>query len=385
MALELQSATLAPLVAQALNKPDLEILDWRVISLGAQGSKTVDIGEGVWRISGTARDSEGVHPWSLIRKGLHASDVFNARDPISPMYWKREALAFQSGLLADLPSALKAPRCYAVEDEGDERVWLWLEDIQESVHAWTLAEYHLAAHQLGQFNGAYLTGYPLPRAKPWLSWGRVRGTAATLKSRLTQPDQLVQTPMGKHIFGGDRLTRLCQLWSDSEPLLQAFERLPVCFCHHDAFRRNLMLRKTSAGTPADADETVAIDWALTGFGRVGEEIGITTALTIGFADLPADRVRALDQAVYTGYVDGLRAAGWCGDVRQARLGYAVSAANRMAGACLAYIRVLGTPEAYSQWEPTFKKSFDEFSEHAVQALPFFLDLGDEAYALAAAM
>jgi hypothetical protein len=381
MALELQSAALAPLVAQALNRSDLEILEWRVTSLGAQGSKSVDIGEGVWRISGTARDDEGVHSWSLIRKGLHASDVFNARDPTSWNYWKREALAYQSGLLTDLPRILKAPQCYAVQDDGDERVWLWLEDIQESVPTWRLADYGLAAHQLGEFNGAYLCGFPLPKAELWLSRGRVWSAAATLKSQLTQKDQLTQTPMGQYIFRGDSITRLSHLWQEAKPLLQAFERLPVCFCHHDAFRRNLIFRKT----PEGMDETVAIDWAFLGFGRVGEEIGVTTAITIAFADLPASETPALHQAVFAGYVSGLRAAGWCGDVRQVRLGYLISAAIRMAVACLAFIRVVGTPEAFTPWEPTFRKPFDDFGEHVAQALPFFLNLGDEAVALAAAM
>lgn len=381
MLADLYPATPAPLVAQALNKIDLEILDWRVTPLGAQGSKAVDIGEGVWRVSGAAQDRDGVHPWSLIRKGLHASDAFNARDPTSWNYWKREALAFQSGLLADLPGALRAPRCYAVQEDGGDRVWLWLEDIQESVGAWTMAHYHLAARHLGQFNGAYLCGYPLPKAEPWLSWGRVRQGLTGLQSSLAQVDALAQTPMGQRVLRGDTLSRLYHLHADSAALLQAFDRLPVCFCHHDAFRRKLMLRETTAGSR----QTVAIDWAITGFGRLGEEIADTTSITIAFVELSASQCNELDQAVFAGYVEGLRDAGWRGDARQARLGYSVSAAIRMVGGCFACIRLMGTSEAFNQWEPIFRKPFDDFSEHLAQALPFFLDLGDEAVVLAAAM
>ena len=161
----------------------------------------------------------------------------------------------------------------------------------------------------------------------------------------------------------------------------SIERLPVCFCHHDAFRRNLMLRKTDAG----ANETVAIDWAFAGLGGVGVEAGVTTSNAIAFADFPSDQVSELDDAIFTGYVDGLHTAGWRGDECRVRLGYAISAALRMASACALFIRLVQTPEAFGQWAPTFKRSFEDYCEHIAQALPFFLDLGDEAYALAKAM
>ena len=378
MALELQSAELAPLVAQALDKTNLEVLDWRVISLGAQGSKTVDIGEGVWRISGTAQDGGGVHPWSLIRKGLHASDAFNARDPGSWNYWKREALAFQSGLLAGLPGALKAPRCYAVEEEGDERVWLWLEDIQESVGSWTMAHYGLAARHLGQFNGAYLSGFPLPKVEPWLSCGRIRAWLPALQPWIARSAQHVQTPVVQGLFPGETLARVRRLWADPEPLLQAFERLPVCFCHHDACSSNLLARRTDTGE----DEMVAIDWALTGFGRVGEEAGVTTVMTADFTDNPANQVRELAQVVFAGYVEGLRTAGWRGEERLVRLAYTLNAALLATVGAFILAGMLQPPE---QIEAALWRPWDEHLEHGAQALPFFLDLGDVAYARAAAL
>jgi hypothetical protein len=378
MALELQPAELAPLVAQALNKADLEILAWRVSPLGAQGSKVAGIGEGVWRISGSAQDDRGVHPWSLILKGLHASDAFNARDPTSWNYWKREPLAFQSGLLANLPGALVAPRCYAIQERADDRVWLWMEDVQESTSTWTMAHYNLAARHLGQFNGAYLSGYPLPKAETWLTWGRVRPWIPILPSWLALADQYAQTPVIQGIFPGETLARMQRLWTDPESLLQAFERLPVCFCHHDAFRRNLLARRTVAGE----DETVAIDWALTGFGRVGEEAGTTTAMSTQYVDVPVSPVRELDQAVFSGYIEGLRASGWRGDARLARLGYTVNALLMTTAGAFVTAGMLQPPE---QMDATLRRLWDERLEHTAQMLPFFLDLGDEAYALAAAM
>ena len=65
---------------------------------------------------------------------------------------------------------MTAPRCFAVEEQGEAGTWLWLQELQDGTGpAWTLEQYILAAHHLGQFNGAYLAGKrPLPEA-PWIT------------------------------------------------------------------------------------------------------------------------------------------------------------------------------------------------------------------------
>jgi hypothetical protein len=44
-----------------------------------------------------------------------------------------------------------------------------------------------------------------------------------------------------------------------------------------------------------------------------------------------------------------------------------------------------TPEMVALAQELTKRSWDELIEYRAQAVPFILDLGDEAYALAAAM
>jgi hypothetical protein len=72
------------------------------------------------------------------------------------------------------------------------------------------------------------------------------------------------------LLQGSQLDRIEQFWGQRHDLLRALDHLPVCFCHHDAFRRNLLARNVA--------ETVAIDWSYTGFGAVGEESGTLTWL-----------------------------------------------------------------------------------------------------------
>ena len=95
-------------------------------------------------------------------------------DPAHIDYWKREGLLYGSGLLDALPAGLRAPRCYGCDEPAEGIVWLWLEHIREDGdRVWPPARWALAARHLGQFNGAYLAGRPLPHV-PWLGGQRLR-------------------------------------------------------------------------------------------------------------------------------------------------------------------------------------------------------------------
>ena len=100
---------------------------WQVQPLSASsGAATA----GVYRVSGTVTD-DGTHlEWALVLKIIRpAAAAWNptAREIDHPIYWKREALAYASGLLDDLPGDIAAPRCFALEERADESCWLWLE------------------------------------------------------------------------------------------------------------------------------------------------------------------------------------------------------------------------------------------------------------------
>jgi hypothetical protein len=316
----LQSADLLPLACQLTGKSNIEIADWRCQRLSSGGS-AIGGGLGVYRVSGLARDHEGETHWSLILKIVSGSAGTGSNDPAVWNYWKREVLVNQSGLLDKLPGSLSAPRCYGVVEYPGDEFWMWLEDVRESVSDWTMAEHELAARHLGEFNGAYLMGHPLPEATPWLTWGRAREWTMLTAPLIEGSRQNAESPLGRRYFRGDSFERTMKVWANRERLLDAFERLPICFCHHDAFRRNLFLRQNEHG----AQGTVVIDWAFVGFGRGGEEIGMTLGNNLIWMEVAPDQAKALDEAVFGGYVEGLRSAGWKGDARLARLGYTVNA------------------------------------------------------------
>lgn len=179
--------TLTPLVRNALENDAAKVVDWNYQaipgSLGQAGGQTY----GVYRFEGTAQILDKRAPWSLILKAIGSSSI-GKQEPSDWSYWKREALVFQSGLLNDLSGDLVAPRCFGVDEYPGQEFWIWLENIPERDASWSLERYGLAARHLGQFNGPYFMGQPLPAA-PWLSTGRIPRSGKTNTSRLATYQQ----------------------------------------------------------------------------------------------------------------------------------------------------------------------------------------------------
>jgi hypothetical protein len=151
------------------------------------------------------------------------------------------------------------------------------------------------------------------------------------------------------------------------------DKLPVCFCHHDAFRRNLLAR--------DAEETVAIDWSYAGFGGVGEESGTLTRVSLNWLEVPAAQAKALDQIVFEGYLAGVHEAGWHGDPRLVRFGYATTVALGVTW-LLFMLEGLQKTENVSLFESIVGHPIDDQIAQVAELQSFFLDLGDEALVLA---
>lgn len=302
-------------VRQALADEMATVLDWSVQALDGGFS-----GSTVQRWQGQAQTAHGVQPWSFIRKVI--SPQTGSAQPTAWDYWQREALVYQSGVLADLPADLVAPRCFAITEQSGEETWLWLEDMGTAEDdEWPLERYGLAARHFGQFNGAYLTGRPLP-PDSWWRGSDVRQRLALAEPGIAELPHLRHHPLFAELLAGDRVERIQHLWANRERLLAGLDRLPPTLCHRDAFRRNLMARQGAHGR----DQTVALDWGMAGLGLLGEELIPLFAATLSFVAVPIERIAELDTLIFAGYVTGLREAGWQGDERLARFGFTALAA-----------------------------------------------------------
>jgi hypothetical protein len=226
--------------------------------------------------------------------------------------------------LADLPGGLAAPRCFGVIEHQDGSCWLWLEDVKDDLGPhWPLEHYGLVARHAGQFNGAYLVDGPLP-TWPWLSSGWLRHLVERCAPAMPLLRDSLDNALIRRWLPGDAGDRFFGLWEEREIYLDALDRLPQTLCHMDLFRRNLFARRTPGGD----DETVAIDWAFSGRGALGEELVPLTVGGLVFFEVGLDQAQALEEIAFEGYLQGLREAGWRGDPRQVRLGYAAAASLR---------------------------------------------------------
>jgi hypothetical protein len=377
----LQSSELAPIVAQVIDNPDIDFLDWQVHPVSGVGGSELGGGLGVFRLVGSAKAAGQLYPWSVIVKVFRGSkSTGNPNDtshiPSAWNYWKREILAYRSGILSQLSGNLVAPRCYGIRQHPHDEWRMWLEDIQETPKTWTFEHHGLAARHLGEFNGLYLAGHGLPEEQPWLYRGRAHDWTAFVAPMFEGFQQYARSASGQRWLTEHSIKRMERLLTRRQALLALLDELPVCLCHHDAFRRNLMRRE---GLNAEA-KTVAIDWSMIGYGGVGEEIGITTAVGLSFLEVPADQANQMDQVTFNAYVAGLRDADWQGDVRLARFGYTTTASlvTGVAWAIIMGVLGLSSDEEVRSLETSIGYKLDDILEQWALIQPFLLDLGDEA-------
>jgi hypothetical protein len=375
-------ATVSTVARRVLGSPTADVVRWE--ARVAYGGFGVVAGTNcVLRVSGEAADTGGTRPWSAYVKitRVPPADAGEAHDPTHNGYWRREIATYESGLLRQLPEGLAAPRCYAVVDAGD-CAHLWLEDVPEDGAPWSMARFALAARQLGRFNGQYLAGRPLP-AYPWLSRTFLRARADHRAPFWGRLDALRAHRLFAVVLPGDTADRARALFAERHAFLDALDRLPQTLVHQDAYHRNLMARAGAAGQP----EIVAVDWAWTGVAGVGAEAAplvladVVWGNGVGVGDLPA-----LDAHVFAGYLEGLREAGWRGDARLARLGYAASAALRYGPLfALAQLAISADEQQRAAVERTVGQPFEEHVARYGRMLPFVLERAEEARQLLTAL
>jgi hypothetical protein len=365
----IDQATLTPLVQSALSSKTVEVINWECEQLdGGAG-----LGTAIYRFSGRAQDQGQKVPWSLILKTLCPAED-NAH--ISAWdYYKREVDAYRSGWLEELPGGLAAPRCFEVIEHQDGSCWMWLEDVADEIGSpWPLEQYGLVARHLGQFNGAYLVDRPVP-SWPWLSSGWLRQVIESSASAIPLLRDSLDHALIRRWMPGDAADRYFRLWEEREVYLDALDRLPQTLCHLDIFRRNLFARRTAGGD----HQTVAVDWAFAGKGALGEELVPLILASVMFFEVGLDKAQALEEIAFEGYLQGLHDAGWQGDPRQVRLGYAAAASLRYkfndARRWLALVLDENLhPMILQMWGMPIEKVID----HTAQLASIFDRLADEA-------
>jgi hypothetical protein len=378
-ALPLDGAVLTRAVCATLGRESVTIERFAVQPLSASsGAATA----GIYRVSGTANDRDIRRDWAIVLKIIRpGAAAWNpaAREIDHPIYWKREALAYASGLLDDLPGDIAAPRCLAIEERADESCWLWLEEVEDPYGPrWPLTQYADAARALGRFNGAYLAGRALP-PYPWLGPpGALRGTLqgfAFVRDVVENPTTW-QHPLLRAAFPTPVRDRLLRLWDEREPLLAVLDRLPQTLCHKDAYRRNMFAPRNALSQ----QQLVLIDWAYVGRSEIGLDIADLFGASYSTFGVEPTDLATFDATIFDSYMAGLREAGWQGEAQLARFGFAASVALKYGG-LLFWLNDLADEQRRAAKEADSGQRIDAFVQHQAGLVTYLLDRLDEAHDL----
>jgi len=281
-----------------------------------------------------------------------------AREPRHWAYWKREPLAYGSGLLAglsDLPGGgLAPPRCLLVDglaatadsgrnngtdntrvtgdspgtkEDSDGAVWLWLEDVADRYAGWWPRERTLlASRHLGAFGRAFLARLP---EVPWLGHGYLRQRVERAMDRLPlfEDEATWRHERLRDHFDPAMGEPLRAVWARRYDLLDVLDALPRTLCHGDSHRDNLI----AAGVKGERERTVAVDWGTAGAGPVGADLAeLALSRTIGGELLAvggADFCERLFESYTKGLCDdGRMEGGGSAPVNAARVGFAATVA-----------------------------------------------------------
>jgi hypothetical protein len=288
---------LAEIVRQDQRSQSFELRDWTVERLSSQGIINPDA---LFRFSGHRRAGNETRPWAVVLKILHKPQEEQDRRDL--WYWKRELLAGQSQLLERLPGPVRAPRVDAATEHA-EGGWLWMEHIGGNTsQSWTPAHYAFAARELGRFNGAYLSGSPLP-TDPWLCMDHCRWWLRTLERY--HPERAWDNPFVHTAFSEPVRRNVERLRAEAGRFLTVLNQLPQLFSHFDFQRRHLFIRARADGT----DEVVAVDWAMVGIGPLGGDLVSLIGASALLFEVEPDKVAELEGVSFDAYRAGLRDAG----------------------------------------------------------------------------
>ena len=314
----LDGDTLAEPVRRLLDDDRARVRSCQVVPIGGDSGNPCTVG--VDLIRGVAEGRRGRSAFSLVRKVVSDADVPGLpragymAEPQDWNYWKREAVAYESGLLENLDGPVVPVRCLGVEDRGSTAV-MWLDELRDSGDepGWTFADHVSAAAALGEFNGRTLDP-DLPRDDyPWLARDFSRGWLNTVPlvglDVAVEDDSVWQSPALRGVFPQPLGPRIGALLADADALLELGSRLPTTLTHHDAFRSNLFRISASGGSGSARFRL--IDWSFVGVAPVGEDLGHQLGLNIFHLHLGHDAPSwwAYEAAATRAYTSGLRRAG----------------------------------------------------------------------------
>jgi hypothetical protein len=219
--------------------------------------------------------------------------------------WRTEADVYASSLVRDLPDGLRTPRIHALDDLGDDRVRIWMEDLPHGTANWDAGRYSTAALRLGRLAGQTLRD-GLPADAPAMFGGLQMLWAMRIRNTLLpalRDDATWRDPRMAAAERSDPALRadLLALGDDAPSILSRLDRLPRGLAHGDACPQNLL------ADPLRVDGLVAIDWGFANVAPLGADLGQLLVGRLEGGELGAEDLPPIVDVIVPAYLDGLRA------------------------------------------------------------------------------
>ena len=284
-------------------------------------------------------------------------------------YWKREWLAFDSGLLDALPGKLRAPRTLLTTEYDDSTCWIWMEDVGgRTGSALGLQDLDAIAYALGTTQGAYASGQVKLPDYPWLSRHWLRGwvdTCSTFitqlhdESRWTDPRLEPLLPLRERVEA---------LWSRRTELLAIADEPPLAITHWDFWPANLYI--------SDDGDALAIDWSQIGVSGITHDLDQMTLDTVWMLVRPDESLEALEEGVLAAYIAGLHEGGYAAHRADILRWYAAAAALRYSWLGGAQPGVADDAERVQFQESRFGRNFSGIIATKARVVEHAVGLGE---------
>ncbi|WP_233712172.1 aminoglycoside phosphotransferase family protein [Kribbella turkmenica] len=223
-------------------------------------------------------------------------------------YWRREVEVYRDDelrkQLAD--AGLVLPAAGVVEHADGATITM------EDIHGAPGTEFSLAEHAaLARACGRWQARPAGDRS--WTSTGFLRDYSTTrdVPWDLVDDDTAWRQPLVVETWPPGLRAAWTTLVAHRNDLLDLMARLPRARCHLDFWVSNVIQRPTG--------ELALLDWAFTGDGALGEDIGNHVPDAVFDLFWPAERLPELAETCIDNYLDGLREAGWRGEPDDIRL------------------------------------------------------------------
>lgn len=301
-------------------KSDPNVRGWKIRAISRIRNP---LNGGVFLVSG-GDDRTPLGAWSLILKVIKPPDHFGTSSTTSLHYgdwnyWRREELVYRSKNLKLLPTGFRKPRCLGIVEQEDDSVWLWLEKVDGlRSDAWTLQVYADVACFLGRLNALYARQELL--SDPWLSRNLLRQWCHRFILEESVPEW--EEFFVKSLWKLPSADVFLDVLKHYDGILKALEGLPQIFCHRDASSQNIFVHMDESAMTG----ITAIDWALSGIGPVGEDLGPLAFSAV--QQLSHINSANILDALFKSYLKGLEEYGFRPDPQSIRFCMTVSTALR---------------------------------------------------------